>query len=226
MMRLNQLFDQPYFTQRAIWSRFRWVWMVLLSLLIAVGIICWRSPTWSFSHPLEQTEAVGDRPPNPPDNPFQSLSNTPEDPFWVDADAGTVWNIFGLQIVGKVMSAQTNGKYAVVITTTPPGGGPPLHVHQREDELFYILEGTYEFQFGDETVTANQGDMVHLPRQIPHRFRNMGEQPGVTMNTMTPGGFEQFFVDIDQLPKDQPLDRQQVAAIAHTYGLQFLPEAS
>jgi hypothetical protein len=41
---------------------------------------------------------------------------------------------------------------------------------------------------------------------------------------MTPGGFEQFFVEIDQLPKDQPLDREQVATIAARYGLRFLPD--
>jgi quercetin dioxygenase-like cupin family protein len=122
------------------------------------------------------------------------------------------------------MSSQTHGKYAVVITTTPPGGGPPLHVHQFEDEMFYILEGTYEFRFGDETVTANQGDLVYLPRQIPHRFRSIGSAPGITMNTVTPGGLEQFFVDIDQLPKDHPLDPAQVRAIAQPYGLSFLPE--
>ncbi len=146
-------------------------------------------------------------------------------PFAVDAESGTVWTVFGLEIVGKVMSTQTNGEYAVVVTTTPPNGGPPLHVHQREDELFYVMTGTYEFQFGDETVVATEGDMVHLPRYIPHRFRNIGSEPGTTMNMIIPGGFEQFFVELDQLPKDQPLDRQQVADIASQYGLEFLPDA-
>ncbi len=146
-------------------------------------------------------------------------------PFWVEAEAGTTWKIFGLEIVGKIMSAQTDGAYSVVISTTPPEGGPPLHVHEHEDELFYILRGTYEFRFGDETITANAGDLVHLPAHIPHTFRNIGSEPGMAMNTMTPGGFEQFFVEIDQLPKDQPLDRSQVAAIASRYGLQFLPDS-
>jgi mannose-6-phosphate isomerase-like protein (cupin superfamily) len=146
-----------------------------------------------------------------------------EDPFWVDADAGTTWNIFGLEIVGKVMSDQTNGAYSVVISTTPPEAGPPLHIHQHEDELFYILKGTYEFRCGDEIITANEGDLVHLPAQVPHNFRNIGTEPGMTMNTMTPGGFEQFFVEIDRLPKEKPLDQEQVATIAARYGLRFLP---
>ncbi|PSR16681.1 hypothetical protein C8255_16560 [filamentous cyanobacterium CCP3] len=146
-------------------------------------------------------------------------------PVWVEADAGTSWKIFGLEIVGKIMSAQTDGAYSVVISTTPPEGGPPLHVHEHEDELFYIIQGTYEFRFGDETILASAGDLVHLPAHIPHKFRNVGSEPGMAMNTMTPGGFERFFVEIDQLPKGQPLDRSQVAAIASRYGLQFLPES-
>ncbi len=148
------------------------------------------------------------------------------EPFWVASQAGTIWRIFGLEMVGKILSPQTNGAYAVVISTTPPQGGPPLHVHEREDELFYILKGTYEFRFGDDTVTATTGDFVHLPAHIPHTFRNIGTEPGIAINTMTPGGFEQFFAEVDQLPKNRPLDRAQVAAIASRYGLQFLPESS
>ena len=156
----------------------------------------------------------------------EDLGDIIEAPFWVDAEAGVTWNIFGLEIVGKIISQQTNGKYAVIISTTPPNGGPPLHVHQHEDELFYILEGVYEFRFGDETVVVNPGDLVHLPRHIPHSFRNIGSEPGMTMNTITPGGFEQFFVEIDQLPKDQPPDPQRIADIAGRYGLRFLPDES
>lgn len=177
-----------------------------IALLIAL-IILSRSPqTWA----------------NIPDG---DSPETAAAPFWVAAEDGTTWHIFGLEIVGKIMSPQTNGAYSVVISNTPPQGGPPLHVHEHEDELFYILMGTYEFRFGDETVVANPGDFVHLPAHIPHTFRNIGSAPGMAMNTMTPGGFEQFFVEIDQLPKDEPLDRSQVAAIASRYGLQFLPES-
>ncbi len=156
---------------------------------------------------------------NAPDLPS---NQGPESPFRVEANAGTTWNIFGLEIVGKVMSHQTNGAYSVVVSTTPPDGGPPLHVHEREDELFYILQGTYEFRSGDTKMTAIEGDLVHLPAHVPHLFRNIGSAPGMTMNTMTPGGFEQFFAEIDQLPKDQPLDRELVAEIASRYGLRFL----
>ena len=146
----------------------------------------------------------------------------PAKPLFVDPDGGKAWNIFGLKIVGKVMSDETRGQYAVVVSTTPPGGGPPKHVHVNEDELFYVLEGTFEFSCGDQTETAEKGAVVVLPRGIPHTFRNIGESPGMLMNTITPGGFEEFFEDIDQLPKDQPLDRAKVEEIAARYGLTFI----
>lgn len=166
-----------------------------------------------------QPSSLADLPPMENVNPEDI-----EAPFLVDNKVGTTWNIFGLEIVGKVMSEQTNGKYAVVISTTPSEGGPPLHVHQHEDEMFYVLEGTYEFRFGEETMIATKGDLIHLPRYIPHSFSNIGSEPGVMINTITPGGFEQFFEEINQLPKDEPLNRQQVAEIASQYGLSFLPE--
>ena len=141
----------------------------------------------------------------------------------VEPDGGKTWNIFSLQIVGKIMSEQTDGAYSVVLSTTPPNGGPPLHVHDREDEVFYVLEGTYEFTYGQQKKVVGKGALVHLPRKLPHGFRNVGDTPGLLLNTITPGGFEQFFEEIDQLPKNQPLDRQKVQEIASTYGLKFLP---
>lgn len=141
----------------------------------------------------------------------------------VPADAGEVWPIFGLEIVGKLDSEDTGGQYAVIMNTTPPGGGPPMHVHSHEDEFFYVMEGTYEFLHGEESVTLSEGGVVHLPRGIPHTFKNVGDTPGRLLNTITPGGFENFFREIDALPKDQPLDREAVGAIAAKYGLRFLP---
>ncbi|MCH9651147.1 MAG: cupin domain-containing protein [Deltaproteobacteria bacterium] len=143
----------------------------------------------------------------------------------VHQEGGKTWNIFGLEIVGKVMSAQTGGQYSVIVSTTRPGGGPPRHLHENEDELFFVLEGVFEFYCGEEVSRAEKGALVVLPRGIPHGFRNVGQIDGMLMNTITPGGFEGFFEEIDRLPKDKPLDRVRVTAIAARYGLTFLPEA-
>jgi quercetin dioxygenase-like cupin family protein len=143
-------------------------------------------------------------------------------PILVKPDAGKTWNIFGLQIVGRIMSDQTGGEYAVIQSKTPPGGGPPMHVHQNEDELFYVLEGLYKFTCGDSVMMAEKGALVHLPRGIPHGFENVGDSTGVLMNTITPGGFENFFEEIDQLSKDSIPDREIVKEIALKYNLKFV----
>ena len=149
-----------------------------------------------------------------------------EEPIFVDTDAGKTWHIFGIEIVGKIMSHQTNGEYSVVVSTTPPDGGPPLHVHENEDELFYVLEGEYEFRCGEKKIRVSKGALVHLPRKLPHGFRNVGKEPGMLMNTIMPGGFEHFFEEVDQLPKDMPLERKKVQSIASKYGLKFLPDTN
>lgn len=160
-----------------------------------------------------KTEKTDQAPIKPPTNQF----------VVVKPDAGKVWNIFGLQIVGKIMSEETAGQYSVIMSHTPPKGGPPPHVHQHEDEAFYVLKGKYLFTCGKEKIEATEGTLVHLPRGIPHTFQNISDSTGVLLNTITPGGFEQFFAEIDKLPKDQPLDREKVTTIAAFYGLQFLP---
>ncbi|MBO6514972.1 MAG: cupin domain-containing protein [Bacteroidia bacterium] len=140
----------------------------------------------------------------------------------VSSDEGKEWNVFGVRITGKVLSAQTNGDYSVIVTETPPNGGPPRHVHQNEDELFYVLKGKYEFRCGDTVIQAHEGDLVHLPKGIPHNFVNVDTVTGITMNTITPGGFEQFFDDVAEMSKSTTLSRKQIDSIAGVYGVSFI----
>lgn len=140
----------------------------------------------------------------------------------VSATKGKEWNVFGVKIIGKILSEDTNGKYSVIITETPPNGGPPLHIHTHEDELFYVLKGNFEFFYGDKKILAKKGDFIQLPKGIPHRFINTDSITGITMNTITPGGFENFFDDIAKFSKTQKLSKQKIDSIAHTYGIKFL----
>jgi quercetin dioxygenase-like cupin family protein len=82
--------------------------------------------------------------------------------------------------------------YALAHATIAPGGEPPLHVHAREDETFYLLSGTMTFQRGMERIDANPVDMVHLPRGIQHGFKVTSPQARVLL-VITPGGLEQAF---------------------------------
>src|SRR5579862_8106904 len=72
----------------------------------------------------------------------------------------------------RVSSASTQGAYCAFEFVTLPGEGVPLHVHSREDEVYYILDGAFEIQCGGKVFKAEFGAMAVLPRNVPHAFRN------------------------------------------------------
>src|SRR5579883_781363 len=79
---------------------------------------------------------------------------------------------------------QTANAFAQWEAHIPPGGGPPLHVHSREDESFYVIEGTIQCQFGETHFAASAGECVFLPRGVPHRFRNESSAPARVLITV------------------------------------------
>jgi len=74
----------------------------------------------------------------------------------------------------KVVSEDTGGAFALAEAITPPEGGPPPHVHHREDEAFYVLEGELEFMTEDGTIRAGAGSFVHVPKGTLHTYKNVG----------------------------------------------------
>jgi quercetin dioxygenase-like cupin family protein len=77
---------------------------------------------------------------------------------------------FGSLAQIKATAADTGGLMSIVEVTEPPGIEAPLHVHHRDDEGFWILEGDVTFEVGGTTIEASAGDYVFGPRDIPHRF--------------------------------------------------------
>ena len=90
----------------------------------------------------------------------------------------------------------TNGKYAMLEAIVPPGGGPPPHVHSREEEGFYILEGQITFQIGDERIVATAGMFANMPVGTPHSFKNESDKPAKMLISIAPAGLEQMFFEI------------------------------
>ena len=113
-------------------------------------------------------------------------------PIVVPMGEGKRLNVLAETINCKVSSAETNGAYSVVEEVTPPQGGPPLHVHQREDEMFYVLEGECKVQCGDQTFNANKGSLAILPRNMPHGFQNVGPKASTILVIITPGDLRGF----------------------------------
>jgi quercetin dioxygenase-like cupin family protein len=94
-------------------------------------------------------------------------------------------------------------------------------VHANEDEIVYVLDGTYEVSMGDERRTLSAGGCAILPRGIPHGFRNAGEAPGRIMCVVTPGGLEEYFLEVARC--SPPPSPAQLVGLAKTYGLTLLP---
>ncbi len=79
----------------------------------------------------------------------------------------------------------------------PPQAGPPPHIHYEQEEAFYVLEGTFTFQSGDETIEARRGSFVWVPRGTVHTFKNTGPGTGRVLLTNTlPGAHERFFREV------------------------------
>jgi mannose-6-phosphate isomerase-like protein (cupin superfamily) len=132
---------------------------------------------------------------------------------------GIISTAFGRRVL-RITAADTAGAMAVWDETVGPGAGAPLHVHDREDELFRVVEGRFRFWCGAETFDAGAGATMLLPRGVPHRFQNVGETDGRVLVAVTPGGFEQFFLDVERERATTP---EAIGAIAARYGLTFMP---
>jgi quercetin dioxygenase-like cupin family protein len=111
----------------------------------------------------------------------------------VPAGSGPVYWGPGDQVRFILTGAQTGGAFFLADVLVPSGGGPPPHIHDREDETFYLLQGTLTVRVGDQTFNASQGDCAHLPRGIVHSFRNTGKENARMLVTATPAGIEKFF---------------------------------
>ena len=102
-----------------------------------------------------------------------------------------------------------------------PGEGVSLHVHDRDEEFYYILEGAYEMEAGDERFTAETGSMVVIPRDVPHQFRNAGTVPARALMIFRPGGFDELLGDIHEAAAAGTLDEKQRSAIFTKWGVHF-----
>ena len=117
------------------------------------------------------------------------------DPAATMAPARTDW---GEQSHTRLSSQDTNGVLAIIDYRAPAGFGPPRHIHQREDEIFHVLEGHAVVWTPDNSFVVGPGDLVSLPMGLAHTWRAFGDQPVHFTLTVTPGGFEAFFPTIEQ----------------------------
>jgi quercetin dioxygenase-like cupin family protein len=115
----------------------------------------------------------------------------------------------------------TDGSFSIVESIEPPGSGSPLHVHHGEAEAFWLIEGTLELTCGEDTVTASAGDFVYTPRDVPHKYVVVGDQPARVLLLFSRPGFEQFFLDAGA-PLDGPPAGPPDPRVLERYDLEVL----
>jgi len=106
-----------------------------------------------------------------------------------------------IAVVGDVyrflaVGEETNGKYALWEALVPPGGGPPPHVHSREEEGFYVLDGEITLFIGDQRLIASAGMFANMPVGTPHSFKNEGGKPAKMPISVAPAGLEKMFFEV------------------------------
>jgi quercetin dioxygenase-like cupin family protein len=116
----------------------------------------------------------------------------------------------------KVRGEQTEGRLTVFENVIAPGDGPPAHLHEAQDESWYVLEGELRFKLGSEMHSAPAGSFVFVPRGTVHAFQNVGEAPARILVIFNPSGMESFFDRFAKLsagPVDTSVFRELGAAV-------------
>ena len=107
---------------------------------------------------------------------------------------------------------------------SPRALAAPLHLHTREDEYSFVLEGRMGALLGDDVVEAGPGDLVFKPRNQWHTFWNAGDEPCRILEIISPAGFERYFRELADMDREARADDEALARLHERYGLQTQPE--
>lgn len=140
------------------------------------------------------------------------------------AIAGDVYQI-------KLTGAETGGRCAVFEFFVPPGGGPPPHIHSREEEMFYVLEGELTFTVAGTEFVVPTGGFLNAVPHVPHSFKNKSDKPVRAIVIVTPAGLDDYFLEVgtpwdDAYRSPGPPTPDEIAKLmtaAPKYGLTILP---
>jgi uncharacterized cupin superfamily protein len=133
-------------------------------------------------------------------------------------EPGLPWQVLG-------DSASTNGGFLFGEARLEPGAqAPGLHVHTREDESLYVIEGVMTVELDGERIDLRPGEFMVLPRGIPHRFGNLSDEPVRCVGAIAPTDIEGFFNEQTAYfsTLSGPPDPEKLAQIAARYGLTLL----
>jgi mannose-6-phosphate isomerase-like protein (cupin superfamily) len=147
----------------------------------------------------------------------------------VDAQQGrALWHL-GALLIFKALGAETNGQFWALEGFADHRMAVPLHVHSREDEVWFILEGEIAFTIGDETRIGGPGTFAYIPRNIPHTFQ-VRSATARWFGVGTPAGLDQWFFETGEVageltlppPPASPPDVAAIIASLRAYGTETL----
>jgi mannose-6-phosphate isomerase-like protein (cupin superfamily) len=128
---------------------------------------------------------------------------------------------FGLDVKILLATEATGGAISVLRGWHKPGEGPSDHVHFDQEEIFFILEGTYELTVGDQTTTAGPGTIIFIPRNVIHRFKNVGETTACMLDWSLPGGQDHYFKVMAELAPGDAFAGEKMIEINKRFNTDF-----
>lgn len=141
--------------------------------------------------------------------------------YALEADGGERL-VFGEVTILIRASAETTRGAFTLFEEVPPLLDTPRHVHEREDELFYVLEGEHVFQVGEEEFRAGPGGLVFAPRGVPHAQRRVVSGEGRLLILTSPAGFEGFFRELAAADEAGTLGPEAYASASQNYRITWL----
>jgi mannose-6-phosphate isomerase-like protein (cupin superfamily) len=118
----------------------------------------------------------------------------------------------------KLTSNDSAGMLSIFELKVPSRSGPVRHIHHREDEWLYVMNGQFRFEVGDEKLDLSPGASVWMPRGVAHVWANTSQSGGQLLMACQPGGFEKFF---DELAKIPAADPAQITKVMAKYGMEY-----
>ncbi|HEX2992575.1 MAG TPA: cupin domain-containing protein [Anaerolineales bacterium] len=135
---------------------------------------------------------------------------------------GSGTTLKNLGVTHKLTSNQTGGAFYLCEAVFGPESGSPLHIHHKEDEVIYVLNGEIEIRLGQNTLHIPVGGIVHLPKKVPHALYNPLKTSLKIMVHTIPGGLEGYFNEVDAALESGVLDAEMHTRISARYGLEWL----
>lgn len=147
----------------------------------------------------------------------------------LNSSEGASYWVLGDLYTFKITGNETNGAFTIIEQIIQPQSKPPPHIHQQEDEVFYVLDGKFSFLCRDKQQEFQTGATVYIPNGTLHTFKNIGNEQGKLLVLITPAGLEEFFyaigtpaTNIDTPPSFDPTVISKVMQLAKDYQMSIV----